>query len=74
MNESADKAFAEKLKEVEAQGWRPVMFLPKEKTPNGFFAWLVRGRQYAGLSVNALPQGKGSSVTLTEVTSEAGQK
>jgi hypothetical protein len=74
VNESADKAFAEKLKEVEAQGWRPVMFLPKEKTPNGFFAWLVRGRQYAGLSVNALPQGKGSSVTLTEVTSEAGQK
>ena len=71
--EAPAQAFQEALANLGAQGWQPVMFLPKEKTPNGYFAWLVRGKQYAGLSVNASPQGKGSSVTLTEVTPEAGQ-
>jgi hypothetical protein len=72
-HQAPEQAFKEALANLGAQGWRAVMFLPKEKTPDGYFAWLVRGKQYAGLSVNASPQGKGSSVTLTEVTPESGQ-
>ncbi len=67
------QAFQEALAKVGTQGWRPVLFLPKQQTQSGYFAWLVRGKDYAALSVRALPQGKSSSVTLTEVTPEAGQ-
>jgi len=63
-----EAAFQETLANLAAQGWRPAMFLPKEKTSSGYMAWLVRGKQYAALSVNPLPQGKLCSITLTEVT------
>ena len=65
---SSSQAFQEKLVELGAIGWRPAVFLPKEKTPDGRFVWLVRDKQYAALSVKALPQGKGSTVTFAEVT------
>lgn len=67
-NASPDQAFQSALADLGTKGWRPVMFLPKQKTRPGFFAWLVRGKQYAALSVSAAPQGGGSSVTFTEVT------
>jgi hypothetical protein len=67
-NETPAQAFQAALAKYGALGWRPVMMLPKEKTPSGYFAWLVRGKQYAALSVNISPQGKSSSVTFTEVT------
>ena len=60
-------ALQESLAKLGAQGWHPVMFLPQQ-AQSGYFAWLVRGKEYAALSVNALPQGKSSSVTFTEVT------
>jgi hypothetical protein len=62
------QAFQSALADFGAKGWRPVMALPEERTPSGYFAWLVKGKQYATLSVAALPQGGGSSVTFTEVT------
>ena len=65
---ASGQAFQEKLAGLGALGWRPAVFLPREKTPNGYFAWLVRGKQYAALSVKALAPGKGSTVTFTEVT------
>jgi len=64
------QAFQEALANLDAQGWHPVMFLPKQQTRTGVFAWLLRGKQYAALSVSALPQDGGSSVTFTEVTPE----
>jgi len=67
-NEPAAQAFQETLAELGAKGWSPAMALPAEKAPSGYFAWLVRGNQYAALSVAASPQGGGSAVTLTEVT------
>ena len=67
-SESPAQAFQEALTKLVAQGWRPVMALPKEKTPSGYFVWLARGKQYAALSVNASPESKSSSVTFTEVT------
>jgi hypothetical protein len=63
-----ETAFQETLAKLAAQGWRPAMFLPKAKTSSGYLAWLVRGKQYASLSVNPLPQNKLCSITLTEVT------
>jgi len=72
-NETPAQAFQEALAKVGTQGWRPVMLLPKQQTQSGYFAWLVRGKDYAALSVKASPQGQGSSVTLTEVTPESGQ-
>ena len=66
--ETPAQAIQEALAKLVAQGWRPVMALPKEKTPSGYFIWLERGKQYAALSVNASPGGKSSSVTFTEVT------
>ena len=72
-SETPAQAFQEALAKVGTEGWRPVLFLPKQQTQSGYFAWLVRGRDYAALSVKALPQGQGSSVTLTEVTPETGQ-
>ena len=67
-NETPAQAFQEALAKVGAEGWQPVLFLPKSRTQSGFFAWLVKGRQYAALSVSLLPQSQGSSVTLTEVS------
>jgi hypothetical protein len=67
-NETPAQAFQEALAKYVAQGWRPVMMLPKERTPSGYFAWLVRGKQYAALSVNISPQAQSTSVTFTEVT------
>jgi hypothetical protein len=66
--QSADQTFGDELKELEKQGWKPAVFLPQKETPNGHFAWLVRGKQYAALSVTKAPQGQGSSATFTEVT------
>lgn len=72
-NEPPAQALEKALAAIGAKGWRPAMFLPKQQTQSGYFVWLVRGKDYAALSVRALPQGKSSSVTLTEVTPEAGQ-
>jgi hypothetical protein len=67
-SETPAQAFQEALKNLAVQGWRPVMALPKGKQPSGYFAWLLRGTQYAALSVSVSPRGNSSSVTLTEVT------
>jgi hypothetical protein len=67
-SETPAQAFQTALTKYSALGWRPVMMLPKERTPSGYFAWLVRGKQYAALSVNTSPHGQGASVTFTEVT------
>ncbi len=67
-SETSTQAFQEALANLGAQGWHPVLFLPRQQTPNGYFAWLLRGKQYAALSVKSTPQGKSSSVTFTEVT------
>jgi hypothetical protein len=67
-NKAPAQAFQEALENLGAQGWKPVVYLPKQSTRPGNFAWLVRGKEYAALSVKALPQGRTSSVTLTEVT------
>lgn len=66
--QSADQTFQDELKDLETQGWKPVVSMPEKQTPNGHFVWLVRGKQYAALSVTAAPQGQGSSATFTEVT------
>jgi hypothetical protein len=66
--QSADQTFQDELKELETQGWKPEVVLPQKQTPNGHFIWLVRGKQYAALSVTVAPQGQGSSATFTEVT------
>jgi len=72
-NETPAQAFQEALAKVGAQGWRSVLLMPAQQTQSGYFAWLVRGKDYAALSVKALPQGQDSSVTLTEVAPESGQ-
>ena len=69
-NEPPMQAFQETLVNLKAQGWQPVMYLPKQQTRLGIFAWLLRGKQYAALSVSVLPRDGGSSVTFTEVTPE----
>jgi hypothetical protein len=66
-SETPAQAFQEALVNLGAQGWQPVIFLSRKQTQSGNFAWLVRGKEYAALSVKALPQGRSSLVTLTEV-------
>jgi hypothetical protein len=70
-SESPAQAFQAALTDLGSQGWRLALFLPKQQTQSGHFAWLVRGNQYAVLSVTALPQGAGSSVTFMEVSPDA---
>jgi len=62
------RVFQESLASLGAQGWRPMLILPKRQTSSGCFTWLVRGKQYAALSVNKTPKGAGSSVMFMEVT------
>jgi hypothetical protein len=66
--QSADQTFQDEVKELETRGWRPAVMLRQKQTPNGYFVWLVRGKEYAALSVTRAPQGQGSSATFTEVT------
>jgi hypothetical protein len=65
------EAFEEKLAALSSQHWQPVTVPPRPGARPGYFAWLVRGGQYAILSVTALPQGAGSSVTFMEVAPDA---
>ena len=65
---ATDAAMQQKLSELSALGWKEAIFLPKKMVPNGGFVWLIRGKQYGALSVSALQQGRGSSITFTEVT------
>ncbi len=72
-NEEPGQIFNEMLKEYHDKNWRSMTFHLAQQGRPGYFAWLVKGRSYATLSVRALPQSKSSSITLTEVTPEAGQ-
>lgn len=69
--EAPERAFQESLEHLGSEGWRPVMFLPRQQARSGYFAWLVKDKAYAALSVSAASRGQGSSVTLTEVTPES---
>lgn len=67
-NEPVPQALQETLVALGAKGWKPV-YIPKQEAAKGSsFVWLGRGRQYAALSITALPHGMGTSITLTEVT------
>jgi hypothetical protein len=64
-NKPSKDAFRDALTEVESQGWRPVLF---KQPPQGYFAWLVKGKQYGALSVMDVSPGLTCTVTLIEVT------
>jgi len=66
-NEPPAQAFQDAVTDLASKGWKPRAMLPKKQTPNGYFIWLTKGKQYAALSVTVMPDGK-SSVTITEVT------
>jgi hypothetical protein len=62
------QAFQESLNDSRAEGWHPVLKAPRGQSKSEYFAWLSRGQQYAALSVKPAAQGRGSSITLTEVS------
>jgi hypothetical protein len=66
---NSDQAFKDSIAELYSKDWR-MCLSPFRHGHSDIFAWLIKGNQYATLSVKALPQGQGSSVTLTEVTPE----
>lgn len=67
----ATQALKESIVNLRAQDWR-LSLSPFRQGNTDYFAWLVRGKQYATLSVKAIPQGVNSMVmvTFTEVTPE----
>ena len=67
-NEEPVRLFNEKLKEYHDKDWRVMVFNPTQQRPSVYCAWFVKGRSYAAMSVKAMPQNHGSTVTLTEVT------
>lgn len=69
---SQAEAFQEALADLQSKGWKPLMVLPRQQARSGYTAWLVKGSQYAALSVSPSPQGQGSSVAFTEVTPSPG--
>jgi len=73
VDEAPARAFQEALAGLGTKGWQRVVLLNGLQAKSGYFTWLVNGRDYASLSVKALADGGGSSVSLTEVTSEAGK-
>jgi hypothetical protein len=70
-NEPPASAMRDALEDLNARGWRPAASLPERSGGSEFFAWLVRGAEYGALSVRSLPDGRRSSVALTEVTPAA---
>jgi hypothetical protein len=67
-DEPPARAFQETLAEYGTKGWQQVMAAPQRTRTSGYFAWLVKGKQYAALSVATSPQDGGSAVTFVEVT------
>jgi len=67
-NATAEEAFHEALLNYNAKGWQQAIVLPRQQTQASFFAWLVKGKQYAALSVQSLTKSGLASVTFTEVT------
>jgi hypothetical protein len=67
-NATPQEAFQEALASYNAKGWRQAIVLPRQQAETGFFAWLVKGKQYAALSVRSLTKGGLAAVTFTEVT------
>ena len=67
-NEEPLQVFNAMLKEYRDNNWRALVYNPSPQKQSGYVAWLVKGQSYAGFAVKAIPQGKGSTVTLTEVT------
>lgn len=61
--EPPKEAFRDALADAVAEGWRPALLKPE---PRGYFAWLVKGKQYGALSV--MDEDGRSTVTLVEVT------
>lgn len=69
-NEEPGRIFNEMLKEYQDKNWRCLAFPSAQAGQPGYFASLVKGQSYGYLSVKAMPKGKGSSITMTEVTPE----
>ena len=70
--QDSGQALKDSIAELHSEDWN-LSLSPFRQGRSDYFAWLVKGNQYATLSVKALPQGQGSSVTLSEVTPESGQ-
>jgi hypothetical protein len=66
--DEASEVFNRMLKEYHANNWRSMTLRADANGSSGYFAWLSRGQSYAGLAVKALPHGKTSTVTITEVS------
>jgi hypothetical protein len=64
-NEPSKQAFIDALADAEAKGWKPKFF--RQQT-HGYFAWLIKGKQYGALSVSDVQPGQACTVTLIEVT------
>jgi hypothetical protein len=71
-NEEPRRVFSDMLRTYEENKWKYTIFHPVQQGRTGYYALLVKGESYAALSVRALAEGASSSVTLTEVSPEAG--
>lgn len=69
-NQEPARAFESALAEMRAAGWRPISLSPTTPGQAGHFAWLARGSSYATLSITPVTQGRGATITRTEVTPE----
>ena len=65
-NGEPGRIFDEMIGQYREKGWQCLVTPPPQGQP-AYFAWLVKERAYAALSVRGLPQGRGASVTLTEI-------
>jgi len=65
-----DQAFKESIADLRSKGWQLMSLSPFRQGRSDLFAWLVKGNQYATLSVKALPQSQSVSETFTEVSPE----
>jgi hypothetical protein len=74
VGEAPARAFQDALAGLGARGWQRVVLLNGLQARSGYFTWLVKGGDYASLSVRSLPDGESSSVSVTEVTADAGKR
>jgi hypothetical protein len=63
-----EQALQEAEASFRAKGWRPLLTSSPDQSRQAYSTWFAKDTQYAVVMVHPLPNGQGSTVTLTEVT------
>jgi len=67
------RALEETVAKFQADGWHPLMTPASSPSGQGYCLWLTKGNHYTVIMADRSASGQGSSVSVTEVTSNSGQ-